>query len=522
MTCACRTSEVTLCSSVVTPRTHGGAQRSDPPTGGQTLGPVWALWLEVTTAAVPQSSAASPAALGFAVSGGGATGVAQARATAAWSCGYTPRRSGIGWVRQTRSRHAAYPGRVACAPDRSEQRGLFAPRGMSPLSPAQRKLTRLARLLLRQRRSLARLCPIQDLSHRPAGADHAAPERTRRAAPTARFGRRPVRWCSRPKACTRAGTAVTAQFRVTGDHGGHPSVRTGADIGPGWAGGVVTTRTGPAAGTGADIGTHPAAGAVSTLRSSAVPRKTTGPIDATRAANARLDTPLVDPTQRLDYRPRMNNYWPWWAGAVGLAAVTINYTISTDRSLGVSAAWDRVLHWRSERRLEQLEAQFTGDRALAEVLVAATAEHFGTGPGAPIPPDTGGDAQTLSQDGGSTAGDKAAPVAGLRPAPLVTQAALLLSIFLGGWVAAVTAGRFELRFDMGNGYRELVTANPTAMICVLFVGGVLVGFGTRLAGGCSSGHGLSGCGRLRPVSILATAVFFGSAVVVSFLLWKVI
>ncbi|MCA1821875.1 MAG: YeeE/YedE family protein [Pseudonocardia sp.] len=218
----------------------------------------------------------------------------------------------------------------------------------------------------------------------------------------------------------------------------------------------------------------------------------------------------------------MNNYWPWWAGAVGLAAVTINYTISTDRSLGVSAAWDRVLHWRSERRLEQLEAQFTDDRALAEVLVAATAEHFGTGPGAPIPPDTGGDAQTLSQDGGSTAGDKAAPVAGLRPAPLVTQAALLLSIFLGGWVAAVTAGRFELRFDMGNGYRELVTANPTAMICVLFVGGVLVGFGTRLAGGCSSGHGLSGCGRLRPVSILATAVFFGSAVVVSFLLWKVI
>jgi hypothetical protein len=218
----------------------------------------------------------------------------------------------------------------------------------------------------------------------------------------------------------------------------------------------------------------------------------------------------------------MNNYWPWWAGAVGLAAVTINYTITTDRSLGVSAAWDRVLHWRSERRLEQLEAQFTDDRALAEALVAATAEHFGTRPGGPLPPDTGGGAQIPGQDGGPTAGDEAAPVASLRPAPLVTQAALLLSILLGGWIAAVTAGRFELRFDMGNGYRELVTANPTAMICVLFVGGVLVGFGTRLAGGCSSGHGLSGCGRLRPVSILATAVFFGSAVVVSFLLWKVI
>ena len=219
----------------------------------------------------------------------------------------------------------------------------------------------------------------------------------------------------------------------------------------------------------------------------------------------------------------MNNYWPWWAGAIGLAVVTINYTLTTDRSLGVSAAWDRVLHWRTERRLEQLEAQFTDDRALVDALAAATAEQFGTHFGAPPLPDTArGDAQTHGQDVGSTPADETAPVASLRPAPLVTQAALLLSIFLGGWVAAVTAGRFELRSDMGNGFRELVTDNPTTMISVLFVGGVLVGFGTRLAGGCSSGHGLSGCGRLRPVSLLATAVFFGAAVLVSFLLWKVI
>jgi hypothetical protein len=214
----------------------------------------------------------------------------------------------------------------------------------------------------------------------------------------------------------------------------------------------------------------------------------------------------------------MSNYWPWWAGAIGLALVTINYTLTTDRSLGVSAAWDRVLHWRAERYLERLDAQFTDDRALADALVAATAEQFGTRPGAPTPPDA---TQTHGQDVGPTAVE-GAPVASLRPAPLVTQAALLLSIFLGGWVAAVTAGRFDLRFDMGNGFRELVTDNPTTMIGVLFVGGVLVGFGTRLAGGCSSGHGLSGCGRLRPVSILATAVFFGAAVLVSFLLWKVI
>jgi uncharacterized protein len=99
---------------------------------------------------------------------------------------------------------------------------------------------------------------------------------------------------------------------------------------------------------------------------------------------------------------------------------------------------------------------------------------------------------------------------------------LLISILVGGWVAAVTAGRFKLRLDMGSGFRQIVTADPAVMLGVLFLGGVLVGFGTRLAGGCSSGHGLSGCGRLQPVSIVATAVFFGTAVLVSFLLWKVI
>ncbi|MGA8112364.1 MAG: YeeE/YedE thiosulfate transporter family protein, partial [Actinocatenispora sp.] len=115
-----------------------------------------------------------------------------------------------------------------------------------------------------------------------------------------------------------------------------------------------------------------------------------------------------------------------------------------------------------------------------------------------------------------------APVSTQRAAPLLTQAALLLSILVGGWIAATTSGHFKIRSDMGDGFRTLVTDDPKTMVGVLFLGGILVGFGTRLAGGCSSGHGLSGCGRLRPVSLVATAVFFGTAALVSYLLWKVI
>ncbi|MCE4943884.1 YeeE/YedE family protein [Streptomyces albulus] len=218
----------------------------------------------------------------------------------------------------------------------------------------------------------------------------------------------------------------------------------------------------------------------------------------------------------------MSAYWPWWAGAIGLALITINHTLITDRSLGVSAAWDRVLHWRRERQLERMDEEFADDQALAEALAAATAEHFGTGTGAStVPQEPYEGSQPLEANAEPAASERPAATS-LRPAPLVTQAALLVSIFLGGFIAAAASGRFHLRYDMGPGFRDLVTADPTAMIAMLFVGGVLVGFGTRLAGGCSSGHGLSGCGRLRPVSIVATAVFFGTAVAVSFLLWKVI
>ena len=48
-------------------------------------------------------------------------------------------------------------------------------------------------------------------------------------------------------------------------------------------------------------------------------------------------------------------------------------------------------------------------------------------------------------------------------------------------------------------------------------GGLLVGFGTRQGGGCTSGHGVCGVARLSIRSIAATAIFMATAVVVVFL-----
>lgn len=43
----------------------------------------------------------------------------------------------------------------------------------------------------------------------------------------------------------------------------------------------------------------------------------------------------------------------------------------------------------------------------------------------------------------------------------------------------------------------------------LVVAGLLVGFGTRLGSGCTSGHGICGIGRLSPRSMLSTVIFVG-------------
>lgn len=57
---------------------------------------------------------------------------------------------------------------------------------------------------------------------------------------------------------------------------------------------------------------------------------------------------------------------------------------------------------------------------------------------------------------------------------------------------------------------------------LLAVAGLLVGFGTRLGNGCTSGHGVCGIGRLSPRSILATLVFMAAGAATVFIVRHVI
>ena len=54
-------------------------------------------------------------------------------------------------------------------------------------------------------------------------------------------------------------------------------------------------------------------------------------------------------------------------------------------------------------------------------------------------------------------------------------------------------------------------------IIVVSIAGLLVGFGTRLGNGCTSGHGIIGMGRFSKRSIVATIAFMASAIFVVFI-----
>ena len=82
------------------------------------------------------------------------------------------------------------------------------------------------------------------------------------------------------------------------------------------------------------------------------------------------------------------------------------------------------------------------------------------------------------------------------------------------WRLAFIAGLIAAPLITGAFGRPLPLPDMPASWAVVIAGGLLVGFGTRMAGGCTSGHGVCGMARISPRSIAATLIFMGVAVVV--------
>lgn len=80
----------------------------------------------------------------------------------------------------------------------------------------------------------------------------------------------------------------------------------------------------------------------------------------------------------------------------------------------------------------------------------------------------------------------------------------MLGLLLAPWLYLAVAGDINVQVEAG----------PLALI----VAGLLVGFGSRLGSGCTSGHGVCGLSRLSPRSLVATLSFMGAGFVTVFVL----
>lgn len=200
-------------------------------------------------------------------------------------------------------------------------------------------------------------------------------------------------------------------------------------------------------------------------------------------------------------------YWTWWLGAIALASVTVGFSLVRKQPLGVSGSWARIILRNYDKAIEQAELPFREKpEMLKDALMKATIEEFG-------------EQEVLNALNSGQHKTATTTVLSVMPIRIAWTAHLtfLLMLIVGGTIAATVKGNFEITFNLGALHQQYFGFGFGYWL-ILFTGGTMVGFGTQMGGGCTSGHALSGCPRFVSASLIATGSFFASAVLISLLI----
>jgi uncharacterized membrane protein YedE/YeeE len=92
--------------------------------------------------------------------------------------------------------------------------------------------------------------------------------------------------------------------------------------------------------------------------------------------------------------------------------------------------------------------------------------------------------------------------------------ALTMSVGDKIWRVSFITGLIGAPIIIGLFGHPLPEPQMPASWLLIVAAGILVGFGARYGGGCTSGHGVCGIARLSARSIVATAIFMASAIAV--------
>ncbi len=98
---------------------------------------------------------------------------------------------------------------------------------------------------------------------------------------------------------------------------------------------------------------------------------------------------------------------------------------------------------------------------------------------------------------------------------------LVAGLVVGGFLSAVLGGGWHPTWALGM-LDQAASLSPTAKLAWMFAGGLFIGFGTRLANGCTSGHGIFGLSNFELPSLIATLAFMASGLVTTQVVYRLI
>jgi hypothetical protein len=95
---------------------------------------------------------------------------------------------------------------------------------------------------------------------------------------------------------------------------------------------------------------------------------------------------------------------------------------------------------------------------------------------------------------------------------------LVVGVLIGSFLAAILSGEFKVEWVPTTWSSAFGTAVSVRWVAALF-GGIILGIGARWAGGCTSGHGISGTLQLVVGSWVAAVCFFVGGIITAIIVY---
>ena len=108
----------------------------------------------------------------------------------------------------------------------------------------------------------------------------------------------------------------------------------------------------------------------------------------------------------------------------------------------------------------------------------------------------------------------------VMPPGMSSGVILLIGIFFGGMVGALSSGTFKFRTNDNAQWNKIMGQQTWKRWLLLFTGAIILEYGAGLAGGCTSGLAISGGMLLAPSAFIFMAGMFMSGIIVARIVYK--